>query len=94
MAISARMHRIAQEAFPFERLVVDVELAIEMFADNPHKKKQLPNMARDGTVTLYRVHNHIDISGGPMMANSNFLGRRCSIAGVSILKSSCSSSKW
>lgn len=54
MTISARMHRIAQEAFPFERLVVDVKLAMEMFEDNPHKKKQLPNIARDdGKMIFY-----------------------------------------
>ena len=34
-------------------------------------------------VTLYRVKNHVDISSGPMVANSNFLGRRCTIAAVS-----------
>ena len=35
------------------------------------------------SVTLYRVKNHVDISSGPMVANSNFLGRRCTIAAVS-----------
>ena len=34
-------------------------------------------------MTLYRVKNHVDISSGPMVANSNFLGRRCTIAAVS-----------
>ncbi len=80
MAISARMHRISQAALPFERLVVDVQLALEMFEDNVHKKKQLPNIAKNDKVTLYRVNNHVDISAGPMMANTSFLGRRCTIA--------------
>ena len=33
-------------------------------------------------MTLYRVKDHVDISGGPMIANTNFLGRRCTIAAV------------
>ena len=82
MTISAKMHRIAQESLPFERLVVDVKLAKEMFTDNVHKKKQLPSIARNGLVTLYRVFNHVDISGGPMIGNTNFLGRRCTITVV------------
>jgi len=84
MVISARMHRIAEESLPLERLVVDLELAKEMFSDSIHKKKQIPSIAKNspsGTaVTLYRVKNHVDISSGPMVANSNFLGRRCTIA--------------
>ncbi len=34
------------------------------------------------TVTLYKVGDHVDISRGPMVANTNFLGRRCTIAAV------------
>jgi len=84
MVISARMHRIAEESLAFERLVVDLDLAKEMFSDSVHKKKQIPSIARNSpsgtSVTLYRVKNHVDISSGPMVANSNFLGRRCTIA--------------
>jgi len=84
MVISARMHRIAEESLPFERLVVDLQLAKEMFSDSIHKKKQIPSIAKNSpsgtSVTLYRVKNHVDISNGPMVANSNFLGRRCTIA--------------
>ena len=111
MVISARMHRIAEESLAFERLVVDLDLAKEMFSDSVHKKKQIPSIARNSpsgkthtccnnqlqpdyyeknffsfigtSVTLYRVKNHVDISSGPMVANSNFLGRRCTIAAVS-----------
>ena len=84
MVISAQMHRIAEESLPFERLVVDLELAKDMFSDSIHKKRQIPSIARNSysgtSVTLYRVKNHVDISSGPMVANSNFLGRRCTIA--------------
>ena len=53
MVISARMHRIAEESLPLERLVVDLELAKEMFSDSIHKKKQIPSIAKNspsGTV--------------------------------------------
>lgn len=84
MVISAKLHRLAEEEIPFERLLVDVNLAKEMFHDNEHKKKQIPNIAKNSpsgtSVTLYRVKDHVDISGGPMIANTNFLGRRCTIA--------------
>jgi len=33
-------------------------------------------------VTLYRVGDHVDISGGPMIGDTSFLGRRCSIVAV------------
>ena len=47
MVISARMHRIAEESLPFERLVVDLELAKDMFSDSIHKKRQIPSIARN-----------------------------------------------
>ncbi len=31
-------------------------------------------------MTLYRVGEHVDISRGPMVGNTGFLGRRCTIA--------------
>lgn len=84
MVISAKMHRLAEEEIPFERLVVDQLQAREMFSGNEHKLKQIPDIAKkspSGTaVTLYRVKDHIDISSGPMMANTSFLGRRCTVA--------------
>ena len=38
------------------------------------------------TVTLYRLGDHVDISRGPMVGDSSFMGRRCTIASVSSLK--------
>lgn len=84
MAISASMHRLSERGLPFERLVVDQTLAAEMFADNKYKAKQIPNIASKSksgqSVTLYRVGDHVDISGGPMVGDTSFLGRRCTIA--------------
>ena len=38
---------MAEEEIPFERMLVDVNLAKEMFHDNEHKKKQIPNIAKN-----------------------------------------------
>ena len=84
MAISAAMHRLAEQNLPFERIVVKQNLAAEMFAENSHKSKQIPAIAKKSksgdSVTLYRVGNHVDVSGGPMVGDTSFLGRRCTIA--------------
>lgn len=84
MVISAAMHRLSERGLPFERLVVDAKLAAEMFSDNRYKAKQIPSIAAKSksgnSVTLYRVGDHVDISGGPMVGDTSFLGRRCTIA--------------
>ena len=84
MAISAAMHRLSEQHLPFERLVVDASLAKEIFADNEFKSKQIPDIAAKSktghSITLYKVGNHVDISGGPMIGDTSFLGRRCTIA--------------
>ena len=86
MAISAAMHRLSEKQLPFERLVVDASLATEMFANNKFKVAQIPDIAAKSksghSVTLYKVGNHVDISSGPMIGDTSFLGRRCTIAGV------------
>merc|ERR1712154_71965 len=84
MTISAAMHRLSEQHLPFERLVVDASLAKEMFEDNKHKSLQIPDIAAKSksghSITLYKVGNHVDISGGPMVGDTSFLGRRCTIA--------------
>lgn len=84
MVISAAMHRLSEKSLPFERLVVDAKVAVEMFSDNKFKTNQIPNIAAKSktgnSVTLYRAGEHVDISGGPMVGDTSFLGRRCTIA--------------
>lgn len=86
MVLSAAMHRLSEKALPFERLDVEVDLAKEMFKDNQYKLKQIPNIAENSdsgnSVTMYRVGDHVDISRGPMIGNTSFLGRRCTITAV------------
>ena len=83
MVFSAQMHRMAERKLPFQRLTVDAKFAEEMFEENQYKLSQLPSIAGasgDGhSVTLYKVGDHVDISAGPMVGDSSFLGRRCTV---------------
>jgi large subunit ribosomal protein L39 len=74
--LKVEMIKLASEALKIERLDVSHEIAMEMFSDNPFKREQLPNISNqsNGVVTLYRAGDHIDISRGPMMANTSFIG--------------------
>jgi len=83
MAFSAALHRMAEKRIPFERLTVDAKLALEMFSENQYKHNQIPSIASsssDGnSITLYKVGDHVDISTGPMIGDTSFIGRRCTI---------------
>nr|CAG4644149.1 EOG090X0A3R [Lepidurus arcticus] len=89
--ISAAFSKFCATPFAFERLQVDATLALKMFTDNPFKTEQIPQIASqsdDGnSITLYRLGSHIDISKGPMMASTHFVGRS-SISAVHPLESS------
>lgn len=76
--ISAEMVKMAAKNLPFERLEVGHDLALEIFKDCPFKREQMPSISKDGSVVIYRVDDHIDISRGPMMASAALLGR-CTI---------------
>jgi len=80
-AVSAEMIKLSGRDLPIERLEVNHDLALEIFKDSPYKREQLPSISRHGTVTLYRVGDHVDISRGPMMASTGLLGR-CTISAV------------
>ncbi|KAJ6647538.1 39S ribosomal protein L39, mitochondrial [Pseudolycoriella hygida] len=82
--ISAEMIKLAAKNLKIERLDVSYDLALEIFKTNPYKKEQLPFIKRSskaGTVTVYRVGNHVDISRGPMISSTRQLGR-CTITSV------------
>ncbi|CAG0905243.1 unnamed protein product [Darwinula stevensoni] len=81
--LSVQMVKLAYRELKFERLEVSKDLALDMFQDNPHKRKQIPDIAEhsEGNVVLYRIGEHIDISKGPMMGSTRFLGR-CTVAAV------------
>lgn len=80
-AISAEMVKLAAQDLHIERLEVNLDLAKEMFKDSHYKSEQLPSIAQQNQsrVTLYRLGDHIDISRGPMVGSTRFLGK-CTIA--------------
>lgn len=82
-AISAGMVKLASKSLPIERLEVNADLATEMFKDNPYKNEQLPSISNqnNGKIVVYRVGDHVDISRGPMVGSTNFLGK-CTISAV------------
>lgn len=66
-ALSAEMVKLAQRDLQFERLEVVHDLAFEMFKECPFKREQLPAISKSGSVCVYRIGDHIDISRGPMV---------------------------
>lgn len=80
-AISSGMVKLSAENLQIERLEVNRDLAFEMFKDNPYKKDQLPSILNqsNGSIILYRVGDHVDISRGPMIGSTSFLGK-CTIS--------------
>nr|CAD7610087.1 unnamed protein product [Timema genevievae] len=83
--ISGEMVKLCRQELKLERLSVDSELALEMFEDNRHKSQQIPHIAsqisHDNKVILYRVGDHVDISRGPMVGDTSFIGR-CTFTAV------------
>lgn len=82
-ALSAEMRKLSAANLKIERLDVSLDVAKEMFQDNPYKLEHLPSIASHSNdqVTLYRVGDHVDISRGPMVADSSLLGK-CTISSV------------
>lgn len=86
--LSAEMVKLAYDEAPFERLSIGQDLAEALFQHNPFKLEQIPSIVHqsiDGKVVVYRIKDHIDISKGPMMSNTNHLGR-CTIASAHKIK--------
>ncbi|XP_052804823.1 39S ribosomal protein L39, mitochondrial-like [Mya arenaria] len=57
-----------------ERLDVDASVALKMFADNRFKSDQIPDIAAKSDhnrVIIYRMGDHIDITKGPLIANTS-----------------------
>ncbi|XP_037077996.1 39S ribosomal protein L39, mitochondrial-like [Pollicipes pollicipes] len=90
--LAGMMRRLGQLALPLRRLDVSVELALQMFADNEHKRRQVPSMAEQSEtgnrVTVYRCGDHVDLSRGPAIAHTGLLGR-CSICAVHRVQAEC-----
>ncbi|XP_065201716.1 large ribosomal subunit protein mL39 [Planococcus citri] len=87
--LSAEMVKLSNKNLAVERLEVKEKLSLQIFENNKHKLDQIPDISArspDKKVTLYRIGDHIDISRGPMVGNTWFLGR-CTISAVHKLES-------
>lgn len=75
--LSLEMIKFCQQGHDILCLDVSTDLALEIFKNNPHKTKQIPDIAahNEGKITLYKAGYNIDISRGPMVTNTNHLGR-------------------
>ncbi|CAG9762129.1 unnamed protein product [Ceutorhynchus assimilis] len=75
--LSLEFIKLCQKELPIECLDVDKDMALEIFKNNPHKTEQIPDIAAHNgeKVTLFKVGPHIDISRGPMLPNTNHVGR-------------------
>lgn len=75
--LTVGLHKMASSDVKIERLDVSLDIALDIFENNPFKSEHIPNIAAknsDKTVSLYRVDDHIDISVGPMMSSTRFVG--------------------
>jgi len=75
--LSLEFIKFCQKEYPIECLDVNPNLALEMFKSNPHKTQQIPDIAAHNgdKITLFKAGPHIDISRGPMLPNTDHLGR-------------------
>lgn len=75
--LSIEMIKFCQQEHPINCLDIDKVLALEMFRSNPHKTKQIPDIAAHNgdKITVFKAGTHIDISRGPMIPNTNHIGR-------------------
>ncbi|KYN08715.1 39S ribosomal protein L39, mitochondrial [Cyphomyrmex costatus] len=77
-AMSALFVKLKNQELLLERLEVPSSVALDMFQDNPFKSQQIPNIVKksdNDRLTLYRMGDHVDISKGPMVSNSDLIGR-------------------
>lgn len=82
--LSADMVIMSRKDLPLQRLAVKEDVAQELFSHNKFKLEQIPSIleqAPDKRVIVYRVGDHMDISRGPMVGSTQFIGR-CTVASV------------
>ncbi len=73
-AIEAEMQRIVDAAVPFERMDISKADAIRLFSDKGETYKvELVEGLEDGTITLYRNGDFVDLCRGPHIPNTGFV---------------------
>jgi threonyl-tRNA synthetase len=71
--IEAEMQEVAKGNDPFERRVVSVDEARELFADDPLKLERLEEFGGDETITVYRNGPFLDLCRGPHLPGTGRL---------------------
>jgi len=81
--ISIGATKLLGENLKFERLQVTLDIAKEMFQYNKYKIDHLNEIARGlednnelrKDITVYKMGEFVDVSNGPMIGNTSFIGR-------------------
>ena len=69
----AKMAEVAKEDHPFERRVVSLEEARELFADDPLKLERLDEFSEDEIITVYQDGPFLDLCRGPHVPSTGSL---------------------
>ncbi len=71
--IEKEMEAVSREAQPFERRVVSVDEARELFADDPLKLERLDEFGDDEVITVFRNGPFLDLCRGPHVPDTGRL---------------------
>ncbi|MEJ2187181.1 MAG: threonine--tRNA ligase, partial [Gemmatimonadota bacterium] len=71
--IEAVMHEVAGRDMAFERRVVDVQEARELFKDDPLKLERLEEFGSDEVITVYRDGSFLDLCRGPHVPSTGLI---------------------
>jgi threonyl-tRNA synthetase len=68
--IEQKMHDIMKQKVPIERQEITKKAALEMFKDNQYKTEMIEEL-EEGTITVYRQGNFVDLCRGPHVPNTS-----------------------
>ncbi len=69
--IENRMREILKTGSSFEKEIISVEQALEIFKDEPYKIDLIKNFDLQNEVSIYKSHNFVDLCRGPHVENMN-----------------------
>ncbi|WNY68897.1 threonine--tRNA ligase [Borreliella lusitaniae] len=71
LEIENRMREILKTGSSFEKEVISVKQAFELFKDEPYKIDLIKNFDLQNEISIYKSHNFIDLCRGPHVENMN-----------------------
>ncbi len=72
--LNAEVHRLLEEARPFERRELSKADALDLFADEPYKLELIRDLPEGETISTYRQGGFIDLCRGPHVPDSGRIG--------------------